>query len=596
MSKITDSQNRTYGSIAAIQTIANTYPKLNKAAKYMEAFNTKSPIQFLLNILNILGITETDLVAWLTNLLCDEYTKNGEPTKNGLLIPIEYAIKTILFLNIKDLFLGCTIDPFIPEYLIEETDMDSSIGIKVPVSAIDMFGVLTKCPVNDNESIYYFDNKPNIFNKNYLPSSTKYSTDFNAFLWHVIHKSDSSGDVWDNRNFKKNILLYDTENSTHEYGWGVVATEFFSNDGMSITNTPTDKVKYKPIIRCRYINTNAIKEDGSLLKITLPACTYRYKKNNEFNFNRTIFEFNYDFIFGLKLFDTKVLVANIINSLIGLSSEINVELDFKRNLVRNTVENVIENLLNVDSEDLKKLCATSFSNDDYNNMLSKSTSLLETGYSGPNSKKQLSTTDINNITSKIQLLNYSETVSQGFIDTLNEARKIVIQQEDVTVNYEVKVGTQFDITFIRKFIEELVIEIVMQTLSPKVMILYYINTHLMGDITNVGEWEKALSKETFDNFLKGLQNLIISSTKQIIDKIIKELLNFLLEKITPILKIFAMELLLETIRDYKDLIVQIITTCGVSVLSFTQGIEQLSITDVDYADIVPELEIPNNDC
>ena len=47
----------------------------------------------------------------------------------------------VLFANIKDLFLGCQIEPFIPEWLLEESDYDSKVGLSVPITKIDMFDV-----------------------------------------------------------------------------------------------------------------------------------------------------------------------------------------------------------------------------------------------------------------------------------------------------------------------------------------------------------------------------------------------------------------------------------------------------------------------
>ena len=84
--------------------------------------------------------------------------------------------------------------------------------------------------------------------------------------------------------------------------------------------------------------------------------------------------------------------------------------------------------------------------------------------------------------------------------------------------------------------------------------------------------------------------------KQIIDILIKQLMQFLIEKITPLIKIFAMELLLETIRDYKDLIMLILENSKIPIPMFNIGSEALQIDNVNYADIVPVLEAPNNDC
>ena len=66
----------------------------------------------------------------------------------------------------------------------------------------------------------------------------------------------------------------------------------------------------------------------------------------------------------------------------------------------------------------------------------------------------------------------------------------------------------------------------------------------------------------------------------------------------PIIKIFTMQLLLETIRDYKDLITQLITVCGmlgIKIATYADG--TLNIDDVNYADIVPNKISPiNSNC
>jgi hypothetical protein len=289
MSKISDTQNKTYGSVAALQTLTNSYPKLQMANSILGALQTTSPMQFLLNILRIVGVTQTDLINWMAKILCGEplYLKEETQeeiqerakmisTNDAVLEQIEYAIKGVLFANIKDLFCGCQIEPFIPEWLFKEDDVNSKVGIEIPITSIDMFGVLQNCPVNDKESIYYFDCKPNIFGYNYTPNDVCNSTDFNAFLWHVINKSDSLGDVWDNRNKVKKELLSDVN---------TIPTNFFNNS--SNRNNPSkkrlidangDPFYYKPIIICQYINSGAINEGGSLLKVTIPKNEYMYHK------------------------------------------------------------------------------------------------------------------------------------------------------------------------------------------------------------------------------------------------------------------------------------------------------------------------------
>jgi hypothetical protein len=601
MSQTSDVQNKTYGSIAAMQTIVNSYPKLNIVSSILDALHTTSPLVFILNILRILGITQTEIVEWLTKILCGDEEKDEEndtsnneinpEAANGLLNVIEYALKGILFANIKDMFLGCEINPLISSSLLDTMASDSSIGINVPIDAIDMFGILDHCPINDKSSIYYFDCKPSIFGENYTPEDLKYSTDFNAFLWHVINRSPSNGDVWDNRNFVKKYLL-NTNN---------VFINFFNqineypSTGHTVSTKNLDIYKYKPILRCRYVNSGAINEGGAVVNVTLPTDTYTHKiqiGTYQERFPRTIFEFNYDFIFGLKLFNSKTLVANIINAMLGLSTEIHLDFSIEKQIIRNKVKIIIQNLIKEDGTETEALCATSFSNKDYDDMLTKSNSYIYNSVNTYNDSAQLNATDIENIINKIQKLETSSSVDESLMDLLNTTTEILKNKEDAS--YSTNFG--FDLSFIYVFIEELMTELVLQILSPKVMFLYYINTYIMGSVTNMEEWKEAFSINSLDEFFAKFSNLIISLCKQIIEILIKQLLNFLLEKISPMLKILTMELLLETIRDYKDLIIQLITVCGIGIPLSLQNPENLVIDDVRYADIVPILEVPNNDC
>ena len=621
MSKSSDAQNKTFGSIAALQTIVNSYPKLNLVNAIMGAFVTMSPIEFILYILRILGITREEIINWLAKLLTgvklfnkeEDEEEKEEREKNtkvsdGILDAIEYAIKGVLFLNIKDLFCGCQIEPFIPEWLFEENDNNSSMGISIPIDVIDMFGLLYNCPVNEQQSIYYFDVRPNVFGFNYTPNDVKNSMDFNAFLWHVINKSDASGDVWDNRNLVQKELLSHKPESGVEIIWypdGSAAESFFSRaDNTKGDRSNINKYRlfdssgntfyYKPILICKYLNTGAINEGGDVIKVTIPKTPYSYYMtvgDEVMTFPKTIFEFNFDYIFSLKLFESKSLVANVLNSLLGLSTTINWNnpISIQREVIRGEVRKMVQNLIAVDEDDFNGICATSFSNDDYNRILNNANKYVK-----DSTIQEANTEDIEKLLSEVKKLEYSSTLDEDLAKLLNTASEIVKPIEEV----QYSVNFTFDLSFIIRLIEELMVEIVFQILTPKVMMLYYINTCVMnGAVDNFENWGKFA--DMFKNpqeFISKFNNLIKSMIKQIIDILIKQLMQFLIEKITPLIKIFAMELLLETIRDYKDLIMLILENCKIPIPMFNIGSEALQIDNVNYADIVPVLEAPNNDC
>lgn len=616
MSKVSDAQNKTFGSIAALQTIVNAYPKLNLVNTIMGMFVTTSPIEFILHILRLLGITREEIINWIarilagTNLFNKEEREKNTEVSDGILDAIEYAIKSVLFLNIKDLFCGCQIEPFIPEWFFDEQDENSNMGISVPIGAIDMFGLLYNCPVNDQESIYYFDVKPNIFGFNYTPNDVCNSTDFNAFLWYVINKSDSIGNVWDNRNLVKKELLSNKPEEGVEitsYVNGGAAYNFFKRSNNNDNRRNPSKFRiydangnvfyYKPIIKCKYIPSGAINEGGSSIKVTIPKQPYTYTTKVgedgqiKITFPKTIFEFNFDYIFSLKLFDTKTLVANVLNALLGLSTTIqtNNPLSIHRNIIRGEIRAMIKNLIAVDEDDFNGICATTFSNDEYNRILNNSNKYIK-----EETLQNTSSENIEKLLSEVKKLEYSSTLDKDLAKLLNTVSEIVkpIDIVDYSVNFT------FDLSFIYVLIEELMIEIIFQILTPKVMMLYYINTCVMnGAVDNVGNWVEFANmfKNPYE-FIQKFNNLIKNMIKQIIDILIKQLMQFLIEKITPLIKIFATELLLETIRDYKDLIMLILKNCKIPIPMLNIGSEALQIDNVNYADIVPVLEAPNNDC
>ncbi len=660
MSKSSDAQSKTFGTIAAIQTIVNSYPKLNLVEDIMNAINGSmvSPMEFLLRILKMLGLTPTEMINWIAMLLSGEkmikdeeevkmteeerlkeeekrkkreqkaakkaankakrkenaqkFGENAKKASDGILDVIEYAVKSMLFLNIKNMFLGCAVEPFIPYYLLDNLDENESIGLRIPISQIDMFGVLKRCPTNDKESIFYFDCKPNIYGFNYTPDQTVFSTDFNAFLWHVINKSDANGDIWDNRIFQKEFLLSDYDDVNHT--WGVAAQNFYSvvDDPVNrkilipqdVTTEDGTAFRYKPILRCQYENSNSLREDGAIIKVTLPKNTYTRYFNigkQQFSMPKTIFEFNYDYIFGLKLFETKTLVANVLNSMMGLMSLIPLSTDVKEyyelaenmiqyKVAKNKATKLIENLiLAAGNDEAEQLCATNFSNADYDYMLNSSNDYITNGEGGGSS---LSSTDVDALMSKVAKLETSSSVSQDLLDLLNTTSAIS-KEVDGKMEYSVN----FDISFLEQIVKTLMIEIVMQILSPKVMMLYYINTCVMkGSAFNMYEWEHmTVSMSSIEGLLGELTNLFITIAKQVIEIFLKQMLEFVLEKIMPWIKILTLQLLLETIRDYKDLIVQLITACLI-IPDFDFGKQALKLDNVNYADLTPVLEVPNNDC
>ena len=96
--------------------------------------------------------------------------------------------------------------------------------------------------------------------------------------------------------------------------------------------------------------------------------------------------------------------------------------------------------------------------------------------------------------------------------------------------------------------------------------------------------------KSWETFFGTFGNLIKSVAKKIKDIIIQELYAFAMDKLKPLLELYTNKLLLETIRDYKDLLVNLKRLCLPS--NSSNGGTTHLIDKVDYADIIPSKNKP----
>jgi hypothetical protein len=131
--------------------------------------------------------------------------------------------------------------------------------------------------------------------------------------------------------------------------------------------------------------------------------------------------------------------------------------------------------------------------------------------------------------------------------------------------------------FIMDFVKQTVVQIVLQVLSPKVAILYAINSQILGDVGDLTDWE---------NFIKNSDTLMKNIIESVKDIIVKELYNFMMQQLKPLLELLVHKLALETIKYYKELIQNLILNC-IPNFNFWGGSSlSTTIDNVNYADII----------
>ena len=96
---------------------------------------------------------------------------------------------------------------------------------------------------------------------------------------------------------------------------------------------------------------------------------YRSIEQNYYH-RRTIMEFNTDYIMSLKLFDSKVIVAQLLDALTGCLS-IDLNLSYEQIFVKNEVQKMVQSIVETDDAVVND-CFFVFSNDEFNRLVQKS--------------------------------------------------------------------------------------------------------------------------------------------------------------------------------------------------------------------------------
>lgn len=617
-----------FGFIAAMRTLLDNYPELQKNDQLLGLLNANSPLAFLLGLSEIIGLSKEDLLNWVSKILCGSEAiisnaskkatsaisgatrrnDSAQQVDQGILDTIEIAVKAILLTNIKNLFT-CSINPLIPYNVLKHPNgmvlNEGGQGIKLSIPTIDMFNVLQHAPNSDYGKTLYFDNAM-------LSKSFWQSTDFNCFMWYVINKGTTMGNeglkhTWDNRvkyrkNFNTNSVF--RKNFFNEFKGNGALINTQVDEGITDTYVINEKNKdyYKTnkknggyIEKKSYLILEYNENDPTLsvpntLTMYLNADRYLRKigtiKGEPIFLPKTVFEFNYDYIFSLKLFDSKVIVANIINSIIGITNSasaslLNVSYTLQQEAIAGKVGQIVKEVMEAEDTVIND-DFFSFSNNQYETLLNETDIKYSENYHFGEVYGSMSQSDVDSITKELN--------SIGDAATLNEQETIIKNiftnvSATAATNGEVSISDKFTLSsnIIFDLIKESITQIVLQVLSPKVMMLYAVNSYFMGDAAD-GDFSKINIKE----LLKGLTNLIVSIVKQVLEILLKELLSYLLNELKELLNALLRKIILERIEYYLEILQGILNLIKMFYNAFTKGKKADSVIDnVNYADIVP---------
>ena len=320
---------------------------------------------------------------------------------------------------------------------------------------------------------------------------------------------------------------------------------------------------------------NAIKE---LRKIQANMTNNDYRKiTQNYYYRRTLVEFNTDYVMSLKLFDSKVVTAQLLDSLMGLLN-IDLNLTYKQMLIKNEVKKMVQMIVETDDTVVSD-CFFTFTNDDYNAMLEKAELNRAKLFSINGEQNTTTTIDPKEILRSLNELDDSAiqsgdtTVIEHALTEISGNITTMDAMEGDTINFGARMN------FIENLMNNLAYVITSAVLSPKVYLLILINLEILGKDTNFN----------LEGFIGQFKQLIASLIRTIRDQLIKYLVDELMKILGNIATEIAVKIGIEQAQYYYRLMKKIIDCFKRkgTTLDFT-------IDSVEHADIITEEQTPKN--
>ena len=292
----------------------------------------------------------------------------------------------------------------------------------------------------------------------------------------------------------------------------------------------------------------------------------------------TVYEFNYDFVMGMQLFDPSIIAARLIETVVGLKFNSKLSANFgiskSETAYQMRIANIVKNIIESTAYEVSD-CFYSFDNTKYDSMLRdaeiKRSQLFIHKEDNNKSKKV-------NGNAVYDILNEFDNNA-----TLNENKEVVkraITQATANITEEVLPEDKYSIQFniVKELINSLTFSLVENLITPKIVLLFEVNRTLMGQYA----YEKHKDYD-IEFFLKTIEGLIVQIVREIRDIILQQLLDWCL-KILAELNLKAVELLVkEQLEYYSRLMKLLFKAC--SFKSSRRAALDSELDKDDYADI-----------
>ena len=332
-------------------------------------------------------------------------------------------------------------------------------------------------------------------------------------------------------------------------------------------------------------NNTKLSREKDLYEALRHSDSVRYRSiQQNYYYRRTIMEFNADYIMSLKLFDAKVVAAQLIDALTACLS-IDLNLSYEQLFIKNEIQKMVK-MINETDDLVVNDCFFTFSNDEFNAMIQKS-ELIRAGLLSENGEMSSDTQiDANALLKSLNEINPDSSKEQ--ISTVISGALTEISKSISTADYELtdKVNFNAQMNFIENLLSNLAYVITSAVVSPKLYLLLGINLQMLGNETN------------FDlaAFIEMHKQMIASIIRAIRDALIQKLVEKLYELVGYLAEEIAQKMSIEQILYYKDLLKKCIECFK---LWGKSKYMDFDVDKIDYADILQddtEEAETNNNC
>jgi len=247
----------------------------------------------------------------------------------------------------------------------------------------------------------------------------------------------------------------------------------------------------------------------------------------------TVYEFNYDYIMGMKLFDPKVVCQRIFDN--AANPYYDADFQFTLNKLKNKKQHpfitgkqhiveIVKEILEEDGDEIMD-CFYTFSNEQYDEMLKKTEEIRyrQLPYNqGYNEGITIDFTEVNKILETFPENGTDEEKKEVINKALIAACNGIGNKNNTTLSTD---NSTVEIDFLTNILQQLVAAMVDALFSPKLLMLLFINNELMN-----GMDEEPLNAE---DLMKLLKSVIKSLVREVRDLIMQKILDYILKYLTP---------------------------------------------------------------